>query len=380
MTLPLLEALEGAGGHATTAATYDAVARLAGVGTPERTRRVANGKGTVNAFERDVRWAQQRAKLDGLARRVGEGDWEITGKGRTALRNAKPGLVVTIFTTASGVALWASCEDAVAHIDDASCALILTSPPYPLLRKKAYGNEDERAYVSWLIGVARTWPRILTRDGSIVLNLGDAWNRGEPTLSLYQERLLVRMEDELGMRLCQRFSWHNPSKMPAPAQWVTVNRVRVKPSVESAFWLSQNPNPKSDNRRVLTPYGDAMRRLMRKGGEAGATRPSGHAIETGAFSTDNGGAIPGNLIVAANTQSNGAYARGCRAEGLPAHPARFPEALPEFFIRMLTDEGDAVYDPFGGSGATASVAERLGRRWLTSERSLEYVRGARHRF
>lgn len=101
---------------------------------------------------------------------------------------------------------------------------------------------------------------------------------------------------------------------------------------------------------------------------------------TGAFGRDNGGAIPGNLLQAANTESNSDYIRACKENGLPVHPARFPAALPEFFIKLLTQIDDHVFDPFGGSLTTAAVAERLQRRWTSSDCVLDYLEGGRHRF
>ncbi len=105
---------------------------------------------------------------------------------------------------------------------------------------------------------------------------------------------------------------------------------------------------------------------------------SGHSY--GAFGNDNGGAIPGNLIVAANTESNSDYIRSVKAAGLPVHPARFPAALPEMFIKFLTRPKDLVFEPFGGSLTTAAVAEALDRRWIASECMLEYLKGGQMRF
>jgi site-specific DNA-methyltransferase (cytosine-N4-specific) len=95
---------------------------------------------------------------------------------------------------------------------------------------------------------------------------------------------------------------------------------------------------------------------------------------------DNGGAIPSRVLVAANTNSQDRYQRACRAKGLPVHPARFPEALPDWWIRFLTEEGDQVVDPFAGSLTTAAVASRLGRRWLAIEQSGAYLEGGAERF
>src|SRR5207244_13111091 len=110
-----------------------------------------------------------------------------------------------------------------------------------------------------------------------------------------------------------------------------------------------------------------------------AMRPSQHAIGP-PFQRDNGGAIPPNLLAVPNTRSQDQYIRHCRAAGLPVHPARFPAAVPEFFIRFLTQPGQLVLDPFAGSNVTGAVAERLERRWLSVEINADYVAGSRLRF
>ncbi|WP_432263323.1 DNA methyltransferase [Cupriavidus sp. TMH.W2] len=378
--LPLLDCLENQGGKVHTRDLYEAVATKCSIPEEEQARTIHLNGREVNVYQRSVRWAQQRAKLMGLASPTGRGEWVLTGKGKDALRQAAPGIVITIFTTSMGVALFGRAEEAVAHIEDGSVNLLMTSPPYPLLREKQYGNKHAAEYLDWLMRIAEKWPRKIARDGSIVLNLGDAWNSGEPTLSLYQERLLVRLEDELGWKLCMRYAWHNPAKMPAPAEWVTVRRVRVKPSLEQLYWLAPNDEPYADNRNVLVPYSEAMKSRIASGGENGGLRPSGHQLAAGAFDMDNGGAIPGNLIIASNTSSNSAYIRGCREQNLPVHPARFPRELPEHFIKLTTKPGHTVYDPFCGSLQTGEVAEDLGRHWIGSDYTLEYLYGAATRF
>jgi DNA modification methylase len=178
--------------------------------------------------------------------------------------------------------------------------------------------------------------------------------------------------------LDQEFYWWNPSKLPTPAEWVNVRRIRVKDAVNCVFWLSKTPWPKASNRRVLVPYSDSMNTLLENGYSA-KLRPSGHDISD-KFQVDNGGAIPPNLLAIPNTESNSYYLRYCRDRNIKPHPARFPSKLPEYFIRMLTDEDDFVFDPFGGSCVTGEVAERLQRRWLCCEIVEEYIEGAKGRF
>lgn len=259
-----------------------------------------------------------------------------------------------------------------------SVDLIMTSPPYALERPKEYGNERADGYLDWFRQFAEGFRRVLKPTGSLVIDIGGAWNKGIPTRSLYHFELLIMLCREYGFHLAQEFYWWNPSKLPTPTEWVNVRRVRVKDAVNTVWWLSLTPYPKASNRRVLQPYSPSMENLLKNGYDA-KVRPSGHAISS-RFQVNNGGAIPPNLLAVANTESNSAYQRFCRSNGLLDHPARFPAALPGFFIRMLTDPGDRVLDPFAGSCVTGEVAEQMGRRWTCCEIEEEYVRGALGRF
>ncbi len=263
-------------------------------------------------------------------------------------------------------------------LPDRSINLVLTSPPFALKRKKEYGNEDQDRYVDWFLSFAPDILRVLTDDGSFVLDLGGSYLPGFPVRSIYMFDLLVRLVKEFGFFLAQEFYHYNPSRLPAPAEWVNVRRVRVKDSVNVVWWLAKTQNPKADNRRVLKPYSASMEGLLRNGYKA-KLRPSGHDISSN-FSKDNGGAIPPNLLEIANTDSNGAYQKRCRAAGIKTHPARFPPAFPEFFIKFLTDAGDMVFDPFAGSNTAGFAAECLMRRWMSCEMSEEYVKGSMFRF
>lgn len=259
-----------------------------------------------------------------------------------------------------------------------SVDLVMTSPPFGLVRKKTYGNEDADRYCDWFRPFAEGFRRVLKDTGSLVIDIGGAWVPGRPTRSLYHFKLLIMLVEEFGFHLCQEHYWWNPSKLPTPAEWVNVRRVRVKDAVNTVWWLSPTPYPKASNRRVLQPYSKSMQQLLKNGYKA-KLRPSGHDISN-KFQRDNGGAVPPNLLAVANTESNGRYQDHCRAENIAIHPARFPAQIPEYFIRFLTDPGDIVADPFAGSCVTGVVAENLGRRWVCCELSEEYLLGARARF
>jgi site-specific DNA-methyltransferase (cytosine-N4-specific) len=264
------------------------------------------------------------------------------------------------------------------EIRDESVNLIFTSPPFALLRKKDYGNVTSEQYVEWFEDFAREFYRILTPSGSLVIDIGGSWIPGQPTRSLYHFELLIMLCRKISFYLAQEFYWWNPAKLPTPAEWVNVRRIRVKDAINTVFWLSKTPWPKASNRRVLTPYSDSMLDLLENGYKA-KLRPSGHDISE-KFQTDNGGAIPPNLVAFPNTESNSYYLRYCRERDIKPHPARFPARLPEYFIRMLTDVDDLVLDPFAGSCVTGEVCERLSRRWVCCEIVEEYIEGAKGRF
>jgi len=239
-------------------------------------------------------------------------------------------------------------------------------------------TSPSRTNVEWFVPFARAIYRALKPTGSFVLNIGGSFNPGTPTRSLYHFKLLIALVEEVGFHLAQECFWYNPAKLPAPAEWVTVRRQRIKDSVEYVWWLSKTPWPQADNRNVLVPYSPDMERLIRKGYRP-KTRPSGHNI-THKFQADRGGAIPANVIERGNNESNSDYIKACRDVGLKVHPARFPMTLPEFFIKLCTQPGDVVLDPFAGSNTTGFVAESLKRRWIASELDADYVRASALRF
>lgn len=293
--------------------------------------------------------------------------------------NAMNGSVRLFYKTKLGsMYLGDSLRILAGHIKPSSVNLIMTSPPFGLVRKKSYGNVDADKYVEWFRPFGEAFRRVLKDNGSLVIDIGGAWIPGQPTRSLYHYELLIMLCKEFGFHLAQEFFWWNPSRLPTPAEWVTVRRIRVKDAINCVWWLSPTPWPRASNRRALSPYSDAMKGLLKNGYRA-KLRPSGHDISE-KFAIDNGAAIPPNLIAIPNTESNSYYLRYCSERGLQPHPARFPAELPEYFIRMLTDLGDMIVDPFAGSCVTGEVAERLKRRWLCGEIVEDYLKGALGRF
>ena len=182
------------------------------------------------------------------------------------------------------------------------------------------------------------------------------------------------------LNLCQQFIWNNPARLPSPAQWVNVERIRLKDSFTHLWWMSPTERPKADNRQVLSKYSDSMKRLLLTKKYNAGKRPSEHNIGEKSFLKNNRGAIPSNVITLANTQASSAYLDYCRSKNLTLHPARMPIGLAEFFIKFLTEPGDLVLDPFAGSNTTGAAAESLKRKWIGFEPEKVYIRGSRGRF
>ncbi len=258
--------------------------------------------------------------------------------------------------------------------------LIFTSPPFPLVRKKRYGNLAGEQYVEWLTSFASQFRDLLKRNGSLVVELGNAWEAGQPSMSTLPIRALLALQEAGEFHLCQEIIWHNPARLPGPAQWVNVERIRLKDSHTRFWWFSKSPRPKANNRRVLQPYSQSMKALLKRKSYNAGRRPSQHDIGEASFLTNHGGSIAPSVITLANTRANDPYQQYCQDRKLTPHPARMPKELPEFFIKFLTDKSDLILDPFAGSNTTGYAAENLQRRWIGIEPNLEYIKGSRGRF
>ncbi len=285
------------------------------------------------------------------------------------------------YKTPLGAAYSGDSRELLKLLPDNSIDLVMTSPPFALQRQKAYGNKDQSEYLDWLMDFAKLVYAKLKPTGSMVMDVGGAYQKGVPSRSLYHLRLPIRFCDEIGFFLAEDFYWYNPAKLPSPIEWVNKRKIRTKDAVNNLWWFSKTEWPKADVSKVLVPYSDRMLKLMEDPEKfyKPGTRPSGHGIGMG-FAKDNGGAIPSNLLQIPNTESNGNYVSGCKLVNADRHPARFPAKLPEFFIRFLTEPGDIVLDIFAGSNTTGQVAEAEGRRWMGFEERLDYLAASAFRF
>jgi site-specific DNA-methyltransferase (cytosine-N4-specific) len=258
--------------------------------------------------------------------------------------------------------------------------LVFTSPPFPLNRKKKYGNLQGQEYIKWFAELALLFRDYITENGSIVIELGNSWEPGKPVMSTLALKALLAFLEKGKYCLCQQFVWYNTAKLPSPAQWVNIERIRVKDSFTNIWWMSKTPYPKADNRKILEEYSRSMKNLLKSKKYNSGKRPSEHVIGDTSFLVNNNGAIPSNVLVSANTYSNTNYQNYCRDQNLIPHPARMPLDIPNFFINFLTEQGDLVLDPFGGSNTTGESAEKLNRKWISIETVQSYINGSKGRF
>lgn len=367
---------------------YGLVSSNLGIDPDEFSKRtpVGTSQQMHSLLSRKVRWYQQSLKHAGILEHVpGErGVWRLTQPASDDLNKINPGVAILGFSTDLGIAILGACETVFAKID-APITLCLTSPPYPLAKPRNYGNPSEAQYVDWICKTLEPVVKNLVRGGSICLNISnDIFMPGNPSRSLYRERLVLALHDRLGLHKMDEFIWHNPSKAPGPVQWASINRVQLNVAWEPVYWFTNDPRSvRSDNRRVLQEHSQKHLDLIKSGGEQRTRNHSDGAyrLQQGKFANQTEGRIARNVLSFGHACADQmAYKQIARAAGLPVHGAPMPLSLASFLVEFLTEPDDLVADPFGGSFTTAKAAERLGRRWLSTECMLEYVLGGASRF
>lgn len=290
--------------------------------------------------------------------------------------------------------------------------LLITSPPFPLNAKKNYGNHQGEIYKEWFSNLSILFKELLTDDGSIVIEIGNAWEANRPVQSLLHLESLIAFVKKAELNLIQEFICYNPSRLPSPANWVTVKRIRTVDSYTHVWWLSKSDYPKADNTKVLRPYSKGMKNLLERQSYNTNKRPSGHSIGKTSFLNNHNGSIshnlfelepiektrdnrlsksitdftdsddnlPHNILSLSNTNSNDYFSKKCRELGITRHPATMQAGLISFFTHFLTDENDLIMDPFSGSNTTGYIAEKLNRNWLSIEILKEYAEQSIIRF
>ena len=270
------------------------------------------------------------------------------------------------------------CLSEMKKIPSNSIDFIFTSPPYAD-QIKDYGDRCVKVkpseFDSWFLPRAREMHRILNENGSFVLNINDKVDNNYQSIFVF--KLVILLTEEVGFHLVRDYIWYNPATPPNVFSRGTLGR--TKKSHEYCFWFSKSSKWTFNMDSIRKPYSERMNQLFESGPQGKRndnTRPSRHNFDLSHEWKDKGGADPGSVITLSNTSSNDTFHRLCKQFGV-GHPARFPVKLAEFFIKAATNKGDVVLDPFGGSGTTAIVAEKLGRDFISIEINPTYCDMAR---
>lgn len=336
--------------------------------------------------KRKIRWHQQTLKAMGLLERVGRGHWRLSAKAQGELMVTQDSTVMLAYATDLGIAIWGSCTDVFGRsLGGQTITLCLTSPPYPLQNPRAYGNPKPHEYVDFICKAIEPIVVHLEDGGSIALNVSnDIFMSKSPARSTYLERLVIALEDRLGLSLMDRLIWENPNKLPGPIAWASKTRYQLNAGYEPILWFSNNPSAcTSNNQRVLMPHSEQHQKLINKGGEKrhAISGDGAYRLYPGSFGNCTAGKIPRNILKFSGVcKDQRVYQHRTKDLGLKAHGASYPLALASFLVKFLSREGDLVVDPFAGSMTTAVAAQRSGRRWIATEIIYDYIRGAACRF
>lgn len=335
-------------------------------------------------FHRSVRWVQQSLKRSGLIERVGDGDWEVSGTRRARLTAIKASRNVVAVSTDLGMVIWSRRRNVFEDMIDERVDLVFTSPPYPIRKPRAYGGIDAASYTDFICETLEPIVPRLAQGGSIALNISnDIFEPGSPARSTYLERLVIAIEDRLGLKLMERFQWVS-NKPPGPVAWASMARMQLNVGYEPVLVFCNDPlNSFADNRRVLQPHTKRHKKFVEEGGvkKFAVNGDGAYRQNPGAYGRETAGAIPRNAPTIGNKCLSGREVKKfAEAHGLPVHGARMPLSLADFFVRWLSRPGGLVVDPFAGTLTTGEAAQINGRRWLCFEMMLEYIKQGFVRF
>ncbi|MFN3467212.1 MAG: DNA-methyltransferase [Candidatus Brocadiales bacterium] len=233
--------------------------------------------------------------------------------------------------------------------------LIVTSPPYADCRKKTYGGIHPDKYVEWFLPITKELKRVLKPDGSFVLNIKEKAINGER--HTYVIDLIVEMRRQ-GWLWIEEYIWCK--KNCYPGKWPN----RFRDAWERCLHFSKQKKFKMYQERVMVPVGDWAEKRLSRLSQTDRIRDESKSFS--GFGKNVSNWIGREMVYPTNVLH---LATECSNKN---HSAAFPLALPMWFIKLFTDEGDVVLDPFMGSGTTALACKELNRRYIGIEMKKEY--------
>jgi site-specific DNA-methyltransferase (adenine-specific)/site-specific DNA-methyltransferase (cytosine-N4-specific) len=255
------------------------------------------------------------------------------------------------------------CREVLKQIPVNSVDLIITSPPYADQRKTTYGGISPDKYVEWFLPISKQLFRVLKPTGTFVLNIKEKVVQGER--STYVLELIIEMRKQ-GWLWTEEFIWHK--KNCYPGKWPN----RFRDAWERLLQFNKNRNFNMYQEAVMVPMGDWTQNRLRNLSETDKIRDTSKTIsgfgKNISHWLERKEAYPTNVLHLATECNN------------KKHSAVFPESLPEWFIKLFTQEGDTVLDPFMGSGTTCIVAQKMGRETIGIEILPEYFEMVQNSF
>jgi len=254
------------------------------------------------------------------------------------------------------------CEQVLRGFPDNSIDLIFTSPPYADQRKTTYGGVKPGEYVDWFLPKAEQFLRVLKPTGTFILNIKERAVNGER--HIYVIKLILKMREQ-GWLWTEEFIWHK--KNAYPGKWPN----RFRDAWERLLQFNKRRKFNMHQEAVMVPVGDWAEDRLSNLSETDKIRDeskvgSGFGKNVSKW-VGRDKVYPTNVIHMATECSN------------RRHSAVFPVDLPTWFIKLFTDSGGIVLDPFIGSGTTAVAAKQLGRRYVGIDINEGYCQMARQR-
>lgn len=258
---------------------------------------------------------------------------------------------------------WGDSKEVLKKIPTNSVDLIFTSPPYADQRVSTYGGIHPDKYVTWFLPISKELLRVMKNDGTFVLNIKEKVMESER--STYVLELILEMRKQ-GWLWTEEFIWHK--KNSYPGKWPN----RFRDSWERLLQFNKSKKFNMYQEEVMVPVGDWAKSRLKNLSKIDQIRDNSK-VGSGfgkriANWIGRDKAYPSNVLHLATECSN------------KSHSATFPEALPEWFIKLFTKEGGTVLDPFMGSGTTNIVADRLGRKTIGIEILEEYYKMVADKF
>jgi len=249
------------------------------------------------------------------------------------------------------------CAEELHSLDENSIDLIITSPPYADQRKSTYGGIHPDNYVKWFLPITSELFRVLKPTGTFILNIKERVLNGER--HTYVMELILKMRKQ-GWLWTEEFIWHK--KNSYPGKWPN----RFRDSWERLLQFNINRKFKMNQESVMVPMGDWSNGRLKNLSQTDKLRDESKVGSGFGKNVSNwlgrDKAFPTNVLHMATECNN------------KNHSAVFPEKLPEWFIKLFTDEEDWVLDPFMGSGTTNKVAQKLRRNSIGIEILNEYYK------